>query len=271
MRETVEHATSRGDLAHGAAVVLLVKEKAGFLALLDVKPEDDAVFAHLELGAAFTLPPARMTRQPLLVAGGHVVSLVDALYLLAIGLQDVEQQLVEHRLEALHPDGAHLRDEHVLVAVDDQPRQAVRFGKDDSATVRVGFAAGQGAAAHACLAVLPRPGELAAPECLVEAVVGVARDEADTDRAVLGDEARAQVGAVFLPHVDDAAVFHDASVQRCGLDAFHLACEYPGVPFMYGARGFLRDDCLGEGSLGFHGLLLGTWAASRTDDTCIVA
>ena len=52
MRKAVEHATPAGDVGHGAAVVFLVEEEAGLLAVLEINVVKNAVFADLGLGGS---------------------------------------------------------------------------------------------------------------------------------------------------------------------------------------------------------------------------
>ena len=44
MRKAVEHATPAGDIGHGAAVVFLVEEETGFLAVFEIDMVAHAVF-----------------------------------------------------------------------------------------------------------------------------------------------------------------------------------------------------------------------------------
>ena len=282
--EAVEHATTRGELADRAAVVLLVEEEAGLLAVLDVEVEEDAVLAHDDagVGAAALLDlregvgacrrvvgypgagggvdgagrgevvEALLEGEAVLGAGGGVVALVDRADGLAVGGEDREEERVDGRAQALHADGADLGDEDVLVAVDDEAAEGVGLGEEQATAVGVGLAAGQGARAHAGLAVRPGPLELAGPEGRVEAVVGVAADDADADLALLGDEARALVGAVLLEDVDDVAVCGHAAALGRGLDGADLALEDPGVAALEGARRLLADDDLRIGAKLLH-------------------
>ena len=184
--EAVKHAAPAGDLPNGPAVVLLVEEEARLLAVLDVKVKDKAVLDDLDAGAfgnlrGLDVPPALVLRQALLRAGRRVVALVDAAHVLAVGLERLEQQGIDRGSEELHAHRAHLRDQHVLIAVDDEAGHPVGLREDHAAGVGVGLAAGKGASAHGYLAVFPCPGDPAGPEGFVDAVVGVSRDDTHAD------------------------------------------------------------------------------------------
>ena len=90
--EAVQHRVPGGDAGHGAAVVFLVEEEAGLLAVLEINVVKNAVFADLGLGGsgvglAGQLEPALVLRQPLLGAQRLIVPLVDAVDGLAVGPQ----------------------------------------------------------------------------------------------------------------------------------------------------------------------------------------
>ena len=257
MAEAVEHASPAGDLANGASVVLLVEEEARLLAVLDVEVKDKSVLDDLDAGAfgnlrGLAVPPALVLRQALLRAGGRVVALVDAAHVLAVCLERLEQQGIDRGPEELHAHRAHLRDQHVLVAVDDEAGHAVCLREDHTAGVGVGFAAGKGATAHGDLAVLPRPGDPARPEGLVDAVVGVARNDAHADLGLLGKKPGPLPGAVLLKDVD-----HRAVGARLGLE--DLPLEDPRVARLERASGLARDDDPGVRACLLHLSNLSVW------------
>ena len=257
MAEAVEHAAPAGDLPNGAAVVLLVEEEARLLAVLDVKVKDKAVLDDLDAGAfrnlrGLAVPPALVLRQALLRAGRRVVALVDAAHVLAVGLERLEQQGIDRGSEELHAHRAHLRDQHVLIAVDDEAGHAVCLREDHAAGVDVGLAAGKGASAHGCLAVFPCPGDPAGPEGLVDAVVGVARDDAHANLRLLGKKPGSLPGAVLLKDVDHRAV-------GAGLGLEDLPLEDPRVTRLERARGLARDDDSGVRACLLHLSNLSVW------------
>ena len=259
--EAVEHAPAGRDLAHGAAVVLLVEEEAGLLAVLEVEVKAQAVLAHHEargLRRGQAVPPALVLRQALLGSGRAVVALVDRVDLLAVRGEGVHERAVDHGAQALHAHGAHLRDQHVLVAVGHEAGQVVGFGEGHAAAGGIRLGAGEAAAAHRDAAVLPRPRDAARPEGVVEAVVGVAAHHADADLGLLREQARALPGAVLLEDVHDRAVLG-------GLRGDDLALEDPRVPAGERARRLARNDDAGIRTCLLHVLLASPSSGGRSD------
>ena len=194
-------------------------------------------------------PPALVRGQALLCARGSVVALVDGRDVLAVSLQHLQEQGIDGVSQKLHAYGAHLRDERLLVAIYHEPRETVCLAEHHATAVGIGcFAAAHGAQAHGAHAVAPGPFELAVPEGLVHAVVGVARHDAHANLALLGEEPCALPGAILLKHVDYAAVCGLRAVERRWLYAQHLALEYPRVPRGERPRGFARHDDLRVGA-----------------------
>ncbi len=231
--EAVQHAAAVSKLAHGAAVVLLVKEEARLLAVLKVKREREAVLVHqhVRVQCLGSVPPALVERQALLLARRGIVALVDAAHVLAVGAQHVQQHGVERRAQALHAHGAYLRNQRLLVAVNHQAGKAVGLAEEHAAAVGVGGvpAGAGGASAHGGHAVVPRPRELAMPKRLVNAVVGVACHDAHANLALLREQACTLPRAVFLKHVHHAAVGCRLAAGRGGLEAQNLALKHPRV------------------------------------------
>ena len=90
--KAVQHGKAVGQGCHCAAVIFLVQEKAGFLAVFKIHMVVNAVFADLSLtaggvGLAGQLKPALILGQALFVAQGHIVALVNAANRLPIGAQ----------------------------------------------------------------------------------------------------------------------------------------------------------------------------------------
>ena len=227
------------------------------MAVLDVEVKDEAVLDDLDASAlgnlgTLAVPPALVLQQALLRAGGRVVALVDAAHVLPVGLERLEQQGIDRGAQELHAHRAHLRDQHVLIAVDDEAGHAVGLREDHAAGVGVGLTAGKGAAAHGDLAVFPGPGDAAGPEGLVDAVVGVARDDAHTDLGLLGKKPGALPGAVLLKDVDHRAVV-------AGLCLEDLSLEDPRVARLERARGLARDDDSGIRACLLHLSNLSVW------------
>ena len=242
--EAVQHRPPLSQPGHRLAVVLLVQEKAGLLAVFHVHGVPHAVFHDLRQGRGRGLlagqgEPALVLLQSLLFPQLHVVALVDAGDGLAVGAQHLYQHGQQLSLDLLHAVGEHLHREQIVEPVHRQAREAVRLAEDDAAAVQV-------LRPQHGLAVLPGPAELALPEGVVKAVVGVAGEEPHPDFGVLGQKAGAQVASLAAEHIHQGAVFHGA-----GLVGDFLAVD-PGMsPVQRGLRlGRHRDA--GIGSCCFH-------------------
>ena len=174
--KAVEHAPPHRDLPHGAAIVFLVKEEARLLAVLEVERKGKAVFVHRDagVGGRRTVPPALVERQAFLCPERCVVALVEGTHVLAVGLQTLEEKRVQRRTQQLHAVRTHLRDEHLLVPVDDKAWQPVDLAEDDATRAGVCWHGARGARAHGRHAMLPCILDAATPKGHVEAVVGVA-------------------------------------------------------------------------------------------------
>lgn len=127
-----------GNAGHGAAVVFLVEEEAGLLAVLEINVVKNAVFADLGLGGsgvglAGQLEPALVLRQPFLGAQSLIVPLVDAVDGLAVGPQHFCQKGEEEGLELFHADAEGLGDEDILEPVHRQAGELVGLAEDDPA------------------------------------------------------------------------------------------------------------------------------------------
>ena len=205
MGKAVQHSVPGSNAGHSPAVVFLVEEKAGFLAVLKIDVVEHAVLADLSLGAvgvrlAGQVKPALVLCQALLGPQSLVVALVDALNGLAVSAQDLHQQGQEDGLELFHAHAQGLGDKDIAEPVHSQARKLVSLAKDDTAGGQVG------GLQHG-LAVGPGVLHPAAPESGVKGVVGVAADEPHPDLAVQRHEAGAQVRPLGADHIGQGAVF----------------------------------------------------------------
>ena len=108
MGEAVEHAATAGKARDREAVILLVEEEAGLLAVLHVHAVIDAVLADLRHGAHGHVPalerePALPLLHALKGADGRVVALENAVDHNAVLGEDLDEQREKHLLDALHP------------------------------------------------------------------------------------------------------------------------------------------------------------------------
>ena len=168
-----------------------------------------------------------------------VVALENAGDRLAVGAQHVEQEREQQLLDPLDPDRERLRHEDVRKAVDRQPREAVGLAENHTAAAEI-------LRAQHGFAVVPGVLHAPPPEGLVEAVVGVAGEEAQADLALAADEARAEILALLAHRVGERAVFARALLRDdlLGVD--------PGVPALDPARALRGHDEARICPISFH-------------------
>ena len=142
-------------------------------------------------------------------------------------------------MDVLHAQAQHLHHQHRAEPVHCQPREAVRFSKDDPAAVQV-------LRGHDGLAVVPGVLHPALPKGIVKPVVGVAGEEPAADEGVAVIKARAEIGPLVADDIRQAAVLYRAGKLR------HLRGIYPWVPRRQGALSLLRNMHLGIGSFCLH-------------------
>ena len=229
VREAIEHALAARKARHGEAVELLVEEKARLLPVFDVHAVENAVFADLGDGACGRfLPrkgkPALVLRQALLFAKNNIVALEKAVDLLAVLLQNLDDEREEHVLDLLHAERERLRDKQVFKAVDREAGERVRLAEDESAAA--------GLSVHHRLAVVPCVAHAPPPEVFVKAVVRVARDDAHAQTAEPAQKARTEILSLFRHHVHKRAVFALALFRLAG----NVGVIDPGVAALEPAR-----------------------------------
>ena len=229
--EAVQHGVAGGEAGDRPAVVLLVEEEAGLLAVLEIDVVVDAVLADLGLGGggvALTrqLEPALALLEALFGPQGLVVPLVDAVDGLAVGPQHFGEEGEEEGLQLLHADAEGLGDEDVVEAVHGQAGELVGLAEDDPAGREVG-------GLEDGLAVGPGVLDAAAPEAGVEGIVGVAGDEADADLALERDEAGAEVSALRAHHVGKGPV-----LRLCLRELEDVVLVHPRMPAHEAGLGF---------------------------------
>ena len=222
MGKAVQHRLAPGQPGHCPAVVLLVQEEAGLLAVLHVYQVLHAVFRDLRDGRvrgllAGKMVPSLPLGQALLFPQGHVVAQKHAPDGLSVLPQDADQQGQQKVLNVFHAHREDLHAQKVVEFVHGQAREGVRLAEDDPAGVQI-------RRVHDGLAVVPGPAKLPLPKGFVKAVVGVSGEQTDPDLGVLGEKAGAQIPAFFAHHI------HQAAVIGGTFRADDLRVIDPGVP-----------------------------------------
>ena len=243
--KAVQHPLAPGQLGHLPAVVLLVQEEAGLLAVFKVYPVAYAVLADLGPGLLGMLEPlqgepALVLLQALTLAQRHIVALENALDILSVLAQHIHQNGEENGFQLFHAVGQGLGHQHRTEAVYRQAGKLVGLAEDDPAAAEI-------LRPHHRLAVGPGVFHTAAPEVLVKAVVGVAAEKPYPDLAVLAQKAGAQVAAFGADHV------HRPAVGGGGIGLVgELFCVHPGVAGQNSPLSLGSDGIDGIGAALFH-------------------
>ena len=232
--EAVQHPPPPGQTGHRPAVIFLVQEKPGFLAVFKVYVVKNTVFTDGGMGGLRRrLPgerePALALRQALPGAEGGVVSLIDAPDLLPVLPQHVCQQRENHILPLLHAVGEGLGYQGVVEAVHSEAGELVGLAEDEAAAVEL-------LRGQYRLSIGPGILDPPPPEGGVKLVVGVAAEEPDADLAGQAQQAGAQVAAPA------AADIHQRAVFRCVAGELgDLLGVDPGMAGGDAVLGFLCD------------------------------
>ena len=232
VRKAVEHAPPMGQPPRRGAVIFLVEEIAGLLAVYVVHVEIDAVFADLRVAGGIYIQSGCGIRP---LAAGHALLFADERFVALINARNVHaerrkllaQQRIEHRAPLLDAEREHLAHEHIAIAVHRPAGEAVRFAENETAGGEV--------FAHDLLPVGERIPDAAAEKRLVHFVVRVAREDAHADERAAVIKPRALPAALFGIYV------HDLPVRAGVLLREHLPGEHPGMPAAQSARGLFRD------------------------------
>ena len=244
--EAVQHRFPCGQTAHRPAVVLLIQKETGFLPVFHVHQISDPVFHNLHHRAVRRrfagegVPPLALG-QTFLVPEGHIVPQEHAPDGLAVLPENVHQSGQQEILQALHPHGQHLHAEEVVELVHRQAGEGVGFPEDDAAGVQI-------RRGHNGLPIRPRPLQLPPPESRVKAVVGIPGNEPHPDLGLLGEEAGAEIAALFADHI------HQTAVAGFTLRIQNLRIVHPRMSPQNGGLRLGRYGVNGIAPLHFHKL-----------------
>ena len=191
MAAQVQHRPPGGIWPQMAAVFLLVEEVAGLLAVFDVYGHEGVVLTDDELRRDRAVDAALALLHALLFAHGKVVALINALRPEHLGQNG--ENIIPH---ALHTERDDLERQTVAEFVHRQAGQAIRLAENDAACVRKAQ----------CLPVFPCRTDAALPECAVDGLAALARDEPHRDLGAAVEKARALIAHAAVEHLDKAAV-----------------------------------------------------------------
>ena len=244
VREAVEHMLALCELRRCAAVILLIEEEPGFLSMDIIHVVQDAVFPDRHVSVQ--IRPKTVERHkacPLLHAFFlpelDIIALVDRVDLRTVCVQRLQQEREQLLLSQLHAQREHLRDQDRAEAIDRQPRETVRLAENQAAVVEI--------LPHDRAAVIDRVPNTPRPECLVKAIIRVAREHAHADlgRAVI--KPGAEPVAAARGHI------HDLPVDAGSVCLQHFVCIDPRVAAAQAARCLVRD--LNFRIISFHGIV----------------
>ena len=133
MGKAVQNVRSPADLMDGPAVVLLVQEKAGLLAVFHVHDVADAVFRDGDLCIKGLCQKSLEALQAFLFPYLGVAPFIDAPDLYAVFGEDLRKGRKDISLDPLAPQGQGFHYQDILVLVHGQAGQKVGFPEDDPA------------------------------------------------------------------------------------------------------------------------------------------
>ena len=216
MGEAVQHPGAPAEPPHRLAVILLVQEEAGLLAVLHIHEVADPVLHDLHLGVKGSPQEALVPFHPLLEADLGVAALIDAPDGDAVLGQQLLQQLHDGDLEAVDAQSQGLYHQHVGELVHHQPRQEVRLPENQAAAAGV----------HHLFPVLPGVFQPHEEEILVDLRVRVPGEHPNGKLGAPVQKALAQRPAVLAADPDQAAVL------RPRRDIRDLIVIDPGAAFL---------------------------------------
>ena len=252
--EHVQHPFALCQSGGGSAVVLLVQEEPGFLAVYKVHGILHTVFRQCGFpGTGFFRQPEigripesvifLQSFQPpqipctALVYGGDLHSLRPACF---------RQQRVQQIPAYMDPGRQHLRYQNGTVPVYGPARKMIRFPENQPDSP-----GGRGEiVGHDGFPVGDRMGQSPGPESGIEAVVGVGGNQPDPDLGVIVIEPGAQVLSLFGIHIRNVA--HGDGFQRSTVGCGHGKHFFSKDPRMTGSCFFCRFFGYGKAGVSSH-------------------
>ena len=227
--EAVQYPAAARQPCRRLPVILLVKEKPGFLPLDIVHIVFYPVFGDGHMAGKVGFQSLHRVKalsllQPLQRPYRHIVALIYRIDGLTVLPQQFYQRPVHHILAALHPQGKHLRHQHVLKAVYRQPGELVGLPENQAAAAVV-------SRAHHRLAVVQRIAHPPPEKRFIKGIVGVPADDPYPDFGMVIHPAAAQIPPLTAYHIHHVAVLIDALYGR------HFLAVHPRMTGLQAALG----------------------------------
>ena len=235
MREAVEHRAACRQLRCGEAVVFLIEEEAGLLAVHEIDAVGDAVLADLGLRhrrrgiEAVAEVEAAALLHALQRADVHIVALIDGAHRHAHFGEHAHEGGKDHVLAFFDAERQRLRHQHIAEAIDGQAGKLIRLAEDQAAAEKILRRMQHGAA------VFRRPADAALPEGGVECVIGVGGEHAHADPGGFVIEAGTEIASAAGINIAQPAVF------GLGGEGFDIGFVHPDVPRAHTRLGAVVD------------------------------
>ena len=210
----VQHPPALGIACQALAIVHLIEEPSGFLALAQISPELEPGFFDLHLSRYFTVH-FHLAGQAFELAQRCVIAPDDALD----ARQHIVDCLTQQRLLRLHAGGGDLHGQHLVEAVDHQTRQLIGLGEHPA----VLGAGKQLVAQIQCLA------QLALEPLQTELRVGAAAEQAYAQQRMRVDVTQAQRLITRVDHGHQRAGRQLLDRRGLGIDLVGIDPQMPGA------------------------------------------
>ena len=133
MGKAVQDPGPLADPVDGPAVILLVQEKSRLLSILNINDISDTIFRDPDFGIKRLCQETLVTGQAFFFTHFGITPLIDSADHDPVRRQHLGQGCQDQSLDPLRADRQGLHDQHILVFVDRQTRQEIRFSEDDPA------------------------------------------------------------------------------------------------------------------------------------------
>ena len=219
MSEAVQNLLTLAESLNSKAIILLVQEEAGLLAILHIYHIADTIFNDFNLGIKRFADEAFHALHALLQADLGVTALVNAADGNAILSQDFLQLVQNDRLETVNAQSQGFDYQNIGKLVDDDTRQEICLTEDQAAAGSV----------YGCFAVLPGVTDTHLNESVIDYGIFFAGHHTDGDFGTGVDKALAHRIAVKVRNEN-----HITVLER-SLNFVNLVIIDPGTAGLQGA------------------------------------
>ena len=211
MGKAVQHIHSLTNFMNGQSIILLVKEKAGFLPFLHINDIFYAVFHNLHLGIKGFAEEALPRLHALLPAHLRITAFIHAADMDAVLQHSFDEQAQNRFLHAVNPHRKRLYHKHIGEFIHNQTGQKIRFPENNTA----------GGNIHRPFAVIPCRLYSGAQKCLINHRILISAHHTNGDFGIVIIKACPHGIAVKILHRNQLAI--DRILRHCG----NFIIEYP--------------------------------------------